>query len=59
MVILSVVLLISSICVAEAEELRLKDLIEEALQKVRGTCFESRALAAGYRPPQAGVCPTR
>jgi outer membrane protein TolC len=58
MVSLSVVLLISSICVAWAEELRLRDLIEEGLQKSPEImASESRALAAGYRPPQAGSLP--
>jgi outer membrane protein TolC len=51
-------LLISSICVAWADELRLRDLIEEALQKSPEIlASESRALAAGYRPPQAGSLP--
>ncbi|MFZ2197404.1 MAG: TolC family protein [Thermodesulfovibrionales bacterium] len=55
LVSLSVVFLISSICVVWAEELRLRDLIEEALQKSPEIlASESRALAAGYRPPQAG-----
>lgn len=56
--ILSVVLLVSSICVAGANELRLRDLIEEALHKSPEVlASESRALAAGYRPPQAGSLP--
>lgn len=58
MVSLSLVLLISSICVAWAEELRLRDLIEEGLQNSPEImASESRALAAGYRPPQAGSLP--
>jgi hypothetical protein len=56
--ILSVVLLISSICTANADEIRLKNLIEEALQKSpQVLASESRALAAGYRVPQAGSLP--
>jgi len=56
--ILSVVLLVSSIGVAGAHELRLRDLIEEALHKSPEVlASESRALAAGYRPPQAGSLP--
>ena len=55
---ISVVLLISSTCVVWADELRLRDLIEEALRKSPEIlASESRALAAGYRPPQAGSLP--
>jgi cobalt-zinc-cadmium efflux system outer membrane protein len=57
-IIISVVLLISSTCVVWADELRLRDLIEEALRKSPEIlASESRALAAGYRPPQAGSLP--
>ena len=56
--VLSVVLLLSSIRVAGADELRLSDLIEEALNKSPEVlASESRAQAAGYRPPQAGSLP--
>ena len=58
LVILSVVLLLSSIGVAGADELRLRDLIEEALHKSPEVlASESRALAAGYRTPQADSLP--
>jgi len=56
--VLSVVLLLLSIRVAGADELRLSDLIEEALNKSPEVlASESRALAAGYRQPQAGSLP--
>jgi len=56
--ILSVVLLISSICTAKADEIRLNDLIEEALKNSPEIlASESRARAAGYRVPQAGSLP--
>jgi outer membrane protein TolC len=55
---LSAVLLISSIGVAGADELRLRDLIEESLRNSPEVlAAESRAAAAGYRPSQAGSLP--
>ena len=56
--ILSVVLLISSIGVAGADELRLRDLIEEALHKSPEVlASEAGSLPAKYRMPQAGSLP--
>jgi outer membrane protein, heavy metal efflux system len=58
LLILPGVLLVSSICVAGADELRLRDLIEEAVHKSPEIlASESRALAAGYRPMQAASLP--
>jgi len=56
--LLAFVLLISSVGFAGADELRLSDLIEEALRKSPEVlASESRAVSAGYRPPQAGSLP--
>ncbi len=56
--ILSIAMLLSSIGTAGADELRLRDLIEEALHKSPEIlASEARAAAAGYKPAQAASLP--